>query len=232
MTAQIDVSVIIAAWRAGGFIDKAIASALASTDVTVEVIAVDDASPDDTFAILSRMAEVDPRVVALQLEKNAGPSGARNKAIEAARGRYVAVLDADDVIAPGRLAESKRPVLPRREEARCQDQVNLKLELGEDRRAHVERFPGGKPCPEVTGLAVKRLYPGSGLDGDRRVPFHSRNHPADRVLRPLAGGHELRVAGNDRRAAELRFLLDEDDPLSDSGKGVGSREARGAGADD
>lgn len=105
MTAQIDVSVIIAAWRAGGFIDKAIASALASTGVTVEVIAVDDASPDDTFAILSRIAQADPRVIALRLDKNAGPSGARNRAIEAARGRYVAVLDADDVIAPGRLAE-------------------------------------------------------------------------------------------------------------------------------
>ncbi|RYG33526.1 MAG: glycosyltransferase family 2 protein [Burkholderiales bacterium] len=105
MTAQIDVSVIIAAWRAGGFIDKAIASALASTGITVEVIAVDDASPDDTFNVLSRIASSDQRVTALRLEKNAGPSGARNRAIEVARGRYVAVLDADDVMAPGRLAE-------------------------------------------------------------------------------------------------------------------------------
>lgn len=105
MTTQIDVSVIIAAWRAGGFIGKAIASALASTGVAVEVIAVDDASPDDTFAVLSRIAGLDRRVTALRLETNAGPSGARNKAIEVAQGRYVAILDADDVMAPGRLAE-------------------------------------------------------------------------------------------------------------------------------
>lgn len=105
MTAQIDVSVIIAAWRASAFIDKAIASALASTGVAVEVIAVDDASPDDTFAVLSRIASSDQRVTAVRLEKNSGPSGARNRAIEIARGRYVAVLDADDVMAPGRLAE-------------------------------------------------------------------------------------------------------------------------------
>lgn len=105
MTAQIDVSVIIAAWRAAPFIEKAIASALASTGVAIEVIAVDDASPDDTFAVLKRIAAADPRVIALQLPRNGGPSAARNRAIEAARGRYIAVLDADDAILPGRFAE-------------------------------------------------------------------------------------------------------------------------------
>lgn len=105
MTSQVDVSVVIAAWRASAFVEKAIASALASTGVMVEVIVVDDASPDDTFATLSRIAKSDPRVTALQLNQNSGPSGARNRAIEAARGRYVAVLDADDTILPDRFAE-------------------------------------------------------------------------------------------------------------------------------
>jgi len=105
VTQQVDVSVVIAAWRASAFVEKAIASALASTGIVVEVIAVDDASPDDTFAVLSRTASLDQRVTALRLDENSGPSGARNKAIEVARGRYVAVLDADDVMAPERLRE-------------------------------------------------------------------------------------------------------------------------------
>ncbi len=105
MTQQIDVSVVIASWQASAFVEKAIASALASTNVTVEVIAVDDASPDDTFAVLSRVAHTNPRVSALELNKNSGPSAARNRAIEAARGRYISVLDADDIIVPERLAE-------------------------------------------------------------------------------------------------------------------------------
>lgn len=105
MTAAIDVSIIVAAWRASAFIEKAIASALASTGVSVEVIAVDDASPDDTFAVLSRLAQADPRVIALRLPQNGGPSAARNRAIEVARGRFIAVLDADDAILPGRFAE-------------------------------------------------------------------------------------------------------------------------------
>ncbi|MDP3493540.1 MAG: glycosyltransferase [Hyphomonadaceae bacterium] len=101
----VDVSVIIAAWKAAAFIEKAISSALASTGVSVEIIAVDDASPDETFEVLRRIADADTRVVALRLPSNSGPSAARNMGIQAAQGRYIAVLDADDAMAPGRLAD-------------------------------------------------------------------------------------------------------------------------------
>lgn len=100
----IDVSVIIAAWSAASFIERAIASALSSTGVRVEVIVVDDASPDNTFEIARQIAKTDGRVTADRLPANSGPSVARNRAIALAHGRYVAVLDADDAMAPGRLA--------------------------------------------------------------------------------------------------------------------------------
>ena len=100
----IDVSVIIAAWKAAAFIERSIRSALASTGVAVEVIAVDDVSPDATFDVLERLAAEDARIVARRLPVNSGPSAARNAALGLARGRYVAVLDADDAMLPGRLA--------------------------------------------------------------------------------------------------------------------------------
>jgi succinoglycan biosynthesis protein ExoO len=100
----VDVSVIVAAWKAAGFVDKAIASALSSTGVRVEVIVVDDASPDGTAEVLRRLAAADRRVIADRLAVNSGPSVARNRAIELASGRYVAVLDADDGVTPDRLA--------------------------------------------------------------------------------------------------------------------------------
>jgi succinoglycan biosynthesis protein ExoO len=99
----IDVSVIVPAWKAADFIGAAVASALSSSGVTVEVIAVDDASPDDTFATLQTLAATDPRLRIDRLAVNAGPSAARNRAIELAAGRYIAVLDADDTMAPDRL---------------------------------------------------------------------------------------------------------------------------------
>lgn len=104
MSENVDVSVIIPTWKSAAFVEKAIASALASTGVSIEVIAVDDASPDDTHAALKRLAASDRRVRVDQLASNGGPSAARNRAIALAEGRFIAVLDADDTITPERLA--------------------------------------------------------------------------------------------------------------------------------
>ncbi|MBK8840355.1 MAG: glycosyltransferase family 2 protein [Hyphomonadaceae bacterium] len=103
--AALDVSVIIAAWNAATSIERSVASALASANVKLEVIVVDDASPDATFEILSRIAAADSRVVTRRLPANAGPSVARNLGISLAHGRYVAVLDADDTMRSDRLAK-------------------------------------------------------------------------------------------------------------------------------
>lgn len=104
MTGQPDVSVIVAAWKAAAFVERAVLSALASTGIAVEVIVVDDASPDDTWTVLQRLAATDSRIVIDRLVTNGGPSAVRNRAITLAKGRYLAVLDADDTMTPDRLA--------------------------------------------------------------------------------------------------------------------------------
>jgi succinoglycan biosynthesis protein ExoO len=98
-----DVSVIMPAYKAADFVGNAVASALASQDVSVEVVVVDDASPDATFAALQTLAANDSRVRIDRLAQNGGPSAARNRAIELATGRFIAVIDADDTIEPDRL---------------------------------------------------------------------------------------------------------------------------------
>lgn len=97
-----DVSFVIAAFKAADTITRAIDSALAQEDVDVEVIVVDDASPDDTAAVVEAIA--DARIRLIRLPENRGPGGARNAGIDAASGDWVAVLDADDTIRPARLA--------------------------------------------------------------------------------------------------------------------------------
>jgi succinoglycan biosynthesis protein ExoO len=99
-----DVSVIIAAWKAADFVERAVRSALQSRGVIVEVVVVDDASPDRTFAVLKDLAAHDPRVIVDRLPANGGPSVARNRALALATGHFIAVLDADDEIEPDRLA--------------------------------------------------------------------------------------------------------------------------------
>ena len=101
---NIDVSVIIPAWRAEDTIERAVRSGLAQDGVSVEVIVVDDASPDGTLARAQSLAEEDPRVRVISQAQNAGPAAARNRALEVARGDYVTPLDSDDFMLPGRLA--------------------------------------------------------------------------------------------------------------------------------
>lgn len=104
MTAKPDVTVVIAAWNAEAFIGTAIESALAQEGPAVEVIVSDDASGDGTAHLVQSLAENDPRLRLVANPVNQGPSAARNRAIAAARGTWIAVLDADDRFAPGRLS--------------------------------------------------------------------------------------------------------------------------------
>ncbi|MBU2960332.1 glycosyltransferase [Citreicella sp. C3M06] len=101
---MVDATIIIAAWCAEASLAHAVRSALAQNDVSVEVIVIDDASPDGTFALAQNLAAQDGRVRALRQSRNGGPAAARNAGLAAAQGRWVAVLDADDAMAPGRLA--------------------------------------------------------------------------------------------------------------------------------
>jgi len=96
-----DASVVIAAFNAEASISRAAESALAQDGVDVEVIVVDDCSSDRT-AEVARSLGGQVRVVALR--RNRGPGGARNAGFEAATGRWIAVLDSDDTMNPGRLA--------------------------------------------------------------------------------------------------------------------------------
>lgn len=101
---MIDVSVILPAYNAARFIGRAVDSALSQENVSVEVIAVNDASSDDTLAVLHKLAETRPGLRVLDNARNLGPGGTRNAGIAAAQGRWIAVLDADDAYAAGRLA--------------------------------------------------------------------------------------------------------------------------------
>lgn len=95
-------AIIIAAYNAAATLDRALASALAQPE-TAEVCVVDDGSTDSTLALAQAWVARDSRVIALS-QSNAGPSVARNAAIAATRAPWIAILDADDFLLPGRLA--------------------------------------------------------------------------------------------------------------------------------
>jgi len=94
---------VIPTFNAARYVGQAIESACSQTRADIEILVVDDASTDDTVAVVERYAAIDPRIRLWRLESNRGPSHARNFAIGKARGTWIALLDSDDVYLPSRL---------------------------------------------------------------------------------------------------------------------------------
>ncbi|MBE3581287.1 MAG: glycosyltransferase family 2 protein [Thermoanaerobacteraceae bacterium] len=95
------VSIIVPAYNAEKYIADTIKSVLQQTYPYFELIIVDDASEDRTVEIVRSFC--DERIKLIRHKSNQGPGGARNTAIEAAKGRWMTVLDADDQYLPHRL---------------------------------------------------------------------------------------------------------------------------------
>jgi glycosyltransferase involved in cell wall biosynthesis len=93
------VSVIIPVYNSAHFIGAAIDSVNAQTFQDFEILVVDDGSTDDLIGAL----EVYKGSIQVMHQENAGPSSARNRGINAARGEFIAFLDADDLWAPEKL---------------------------------------------------------------------------------------------------------------------------------
>lgn len=97
------ISVIIAAFRAEDFLADAVQSALEQTRAPLEIIIIDDASPDATFTVAKQLAERYDSVRAFHLAENYGPATTRNYGIRQCQGDWIAVLDDDDVFEADRL---------------------------------------------------------------------------------------------------------------------------------
>lgn len=95
------VSVVVPSYNAARFLPLAIESILAQSAPPHEVIVVDDGSTDDTSAVLATLDAASVRVIH---QPNRGPAAARNTGIAAAAGELIALLDADDIALPQRLA--------------------------------------------------------------------------------------------------------------------------------
>ncbi len=91
------ISIITPSYKSEKFIADTIQSVLNQTYQNWEMIIVDDVSPDNSNKIIEQYVKKDSRIKLIKLEKNSGPAVARNKAIEEAKGRYIAFLDADDL---------------------------------------------------------------------------------------------------------------------------------------
>ncbi len=105
------ISVIVPAFAAEATLPAALASLADQTHADLEVLVVDDASPDGTADVAADAARADPRFRLIRQPENLGGYAARNRALAQATGDFVTVHDADDWSHPEKLARQLRALI-------------------------------------------------------------------------------------------------------------------------
>lgn len=102
-TVSFSLSVVIPVYRAEKYIEQALDSIFRNHDFPIEVIAVNDGSPDQSLDVLKRYSEKEPRLVIIDQE-NRGGAAAINRGLDSAKNSYIMIMDCDDWLDDGGLA--------------------------------------------------------------------------------------------------------------------------------
>lgn len=97
------ISIVVPVYNLEDYLSETIQSVQSQTLSDWEMIVVDDASTDDSYAIACAAARKDSRITVLQNSENLGVAATRNRGIAAVQGEYIAMLDADDLWEPHKL---------------------------------------------------------------------------------------------------------------------------------
>ena len=141
------ITVIIPCYRCAATLGRAVESVLAGAPENLQLLLVDDGSPDATPALCDELAAKDRRITALH-RPNGGASAARNTGLAAAAGDWILFLDADDELLPGLWQ-----ALP---EALAQNPAMVLFGM--------ERASGPAPCPLAPGVYHTLKDTGDALD--------------------------------------------------------------------
>ena len=142
------VSVVITAFQAESYVARALQSAsMLDLHGSVEIILFDDGSTDGTLAAARAEAAADPRIIVIEGGR-LGRARALNRAISAAGGSYIAILDADDIALPHRL-QATLPML----------EAPPELVMACSRAILFEGNPPERPTEMQTDVRVNRVTP-------------------------------------------------------------------------
>jgi glycosyltransferase involved in cell wall biosynthesis len=141
------VSVVLATYNGGAFLDEAIRSVLAQTYRNLELIVVDDGSTDGTAALMKSYAH--DRRVRYLYQRNAGQPAADNRGILLARGALIAFIDSDDVWLSEKLAQQ----VPAFDDPAVGVAYSPSISINE----RGERVPMW-PIPRFSGAVTERLF--------------------------------------------------------------------------
>ena len=91
------VSIIIPVYNVEKYLERCIQSVRSQTYNNIEIILIDDGSPDNSPIICDRFRELDERIIVVH-KKNGGLSDARNAGVQISKGDYITFIDSDDLV--------------------------------------------------------------------------------------------------------------------------------------
>lgn len=147
------VSVILPAFKAEEGVRVAIESILSQTWQNIELLAVDDCSPDRTAAVIQEYAAKDERVKLLTTPENSGPYIARNIALQHATGEYITINDADDW---SHREKIERQVTHLMENQHVIANTSEHARLTEDLKLYRRGTPGKYIFPNMSSIMFRR----------------------------------------------------------------------------
>lgn len=167
-------SVLVAVYNAVPYLQACLDSILHQSVDDLQILCVDDASTDDSAQILSEYAARDKRVEVIRLDRNQGQASARNVALTRAKGEWILMVDADDLLGEDALEEMER-TMKRFPSADC---IVLQLvRFGaaqaterEDGPTPDTVFTGAEACRAAINWKLNGLYAGR-RDLYMRMPF-------------------------------------------------------------
>lgn len=204
------VSVILPAYNAGPYLRRAVESVLAQEGgATIEILVVDDGSTDGTGERLRALTEEFPAIRPFWNGTNRGVSFSRNRALEAARGEWFALLDADDAFEPGRVQR----LVAVAETQGCDLVADLPVfyDLAADLRAP-QQLPASGALQWLTLEDLLQPDPETGLDlGLLKPLFNRRLHERGLLAydEGIRHGEDFRLYANLLRAGARFALLRE-----------------------
>lgn len=165
------VSVITPVYNVEKYIDRTLQSVFDQTYKKIEIVLVDDQSTDRSAEIIKKYQESHPEIVYYLQPKNMGAGHARNKALELAKGQYVAFLDADDVWKPKKI-EKQLKLLKKRKGAFC----FTAIEMIDGNDKIIKGLRKVKPVIDYKFLLSNTMIPTSGVVVDRCLKGDFRMH--------------------------------------------------------
>ncbi len=177
------ISVIVPVYGAESYLEKCVRSIMNQTYKNLEIILVDDKSPDNSGKICDELAKEDDRIVVVHREENGGISAARNSGIDIAKGEFIGFSDCDDYMHARNFEILHRLVVDNKVDIAVADYLEIEDDdnnhqdevIDYDKIQIVERLKG-VDCMKhlITALNTKTILPWNKLY--RRKVFDTKEH--------------------------------------------------------